>query len=188
MTKQIHNLDLEVVMPRPARYLYRVAAFVIDLTIFALYLSILVAISNIGLTELLLQLYPPLFEQPLVFDLLAFVLVILPLVLYFSLFEQSSWQGTIGKRLMKLRVENLNGSKVSLRQSLGRTALKFAPWQLAHTSVFQVMLGPEGNQPVFMGISILAQAIVLFYAVSVAVNKQHRSIYDRVSGTIVVKN
>ena len=174
-------------MAKPARHLSRIGALIIDLSLFAVYLSILVAISLAGLSEGLLQIYPSFFDQPLAFDLLALVVVILPLVLYFALLEASPWQGTVGKRILKIKVEDLKGQRMGLGQSLTRTALKFLPWQLAHTAVFQIMLGPQSRHLLFMVISILAQAVVLIYIISAAVSKEHQSLYDRAVGSVVVK-
>lgn len=56
-----------------------------------------------------------------------FLLVALPVVLlcgllYFALCESSSWQGTPGKRLLGLRVTDLQGRRISLGRASGRFA------------------------------------------------------------------
>jgi len=164
----------------------RIAAFVIDLGFFALYALLLAILSFAGLRQAIMQVFPTLFEEPLAFDLLAFSLLVLPFTLYYTLLEQSPWQGTIGKRIMKLKVVTAQGSRIGFARSLVRNAFKFLPWQLAHTAVFHIMLGPESAQPLFMGLSIFAQFIVLAYVLYAIFNKHHQSIYDRIADTYVV--
>ena len=40
--------------------------------------------------------------------------------LYYAILESSSWQGTIGKKILNLRVVNSDGSKISFGQASGR--------------------------------------------------------------------
>jgi len=44
--------------------------------------------------------------------------------LYFSIFESSSMQATLGKRALGLRVTDLNGDRISFLRALGRWAAK----------------------------------------------------------------
>ena len=43
---------------------------------------------------------------------------------YGALMESSSWQGTLGKLVMGLRVESVTGARLSLARALGRNAVK----------------------------------------------------------------
>jgi uncharacterized RDD family membrane protein YckC len=70
-----------------------------------------------------------------------FMLVALPAVLfcgwiYFALCESSSWQGTPGKRLLGLRVTNLNGRPISFGRAsgrfLGRIVTGFVPFGIGY--------------------------------------------------------
>lgn len=172
-------------MLAPATYWKRIAAFSIDLTLFAIYLLILGALSLAGLKDSLEQVFPTLYLNPLTFDIFAFITTILPLLTYFSFLEQSSWQGTVGKRIMKIRVVSLTGSRIGCANALLRSGLKFLPWQLAHTAVFHIILRPE-TQNFFLYISVLAQALVLANILTAILGRKHQSIYDRISGTRVV--
>jgi uncharacterized RDD family membrane protein YckC len=53
---------------------------------------------------------------------------------YFALMESSHWQGTVGKRLMEIRVTDLNGARISFGRATGRYFLKAV-------SSFEFMLG-----------------------------------------------
>lgn len=164
------------------------AAFFIDLLVFALYLAVLGFLSLAGMQDGLEQVFPGLFQNPIAFDFLAFITVVLPFAICSALLEHSSWQGTPGKRFLKIRVVTMAGGKLKLIQSLLRSGLKFLPWQLAHTAVFQILLGPESLQPLFLGLSILAQGLVVANIIAAFLNKRHQSFYDRISGTWVTKN
>lgn len=43
---------------------------------------------------------------------------------YFALMESSRWQGTIGKQLMRIKVTDLNGARISFGRATGRYFLK----------------------------------------------------------------
>src|SRR5580765_4463929 len=53
---------------------------------------------------------------------------------YFALMDSSRWQGTIGKRLMRIKVTDLNGARISFGRATGRYFLKMV-------SSFEFMLG-----------------------------------------------
>lgn len=45
---------------------------------------------------------------------------IIPGWLYFALCESSSWQGTVGKKLLELRLTDMNGQRINFAQATGR--------------------------------------------------------------------
>ena len=45
---------------------------------------------------------------------------ILGLWLYFAIMESSAWQGTVGKKVLGLRVTDLNGNRISFGRATGR--------------------------------------------------------------------
>src|SRR5262249_7186149 len=53
---------------------------------------------------------------------------------YFTLMESSHWQATLGKRLMGIRVTDMNGARISFGRATGRYFLK-------SVSSFEFMLG-----------------------------------------------
>ena len=70
-------------------------------------------------------------------------------MLYFAVSEASPWQATLGKRALSIRVATHGaGGRLSFRRTLLRAALKFAPWELAHTVLWRVEGWPlESPQP-----------------------------------------
>ena len=77
-------------------------------------------------------------ENPLLADLLAFITLVLPVILYFSLQESSPKQATWGKNKTGLRVVNANGGTLTQRQAFVRSLIKMIPWQIAHTCLFHI--------------------------------------------------
>jgi uncharacterized RDD family membrane protein YckC len=70
----------------------------------------------------------------------AFVLAIIVLVfaapwLYYALLESSSWQGTVGKKILNLKVTDMAGNPVSFGRASGRFFAKFI------TGLIPLMIG-----------------------------------------------
>lgn len=118
-------------------------------------------------------------------DILAFVTLVLPVILYFSFQEGSSRQATIGKRRMGLKVIDSQGNRMSFGRALLRSVLKFLPWQLAHTAIFQIRYGNDSGN--IFGLSIVAQLLVIIYLLSIWLDKQRRAPYDFLAGSRVTR-
>jgi uncharacterized RDD family membrane protein YckC len=125
-----------------------------------------------------------LLSSPLAVDALSFVVLVLPVILYFALQEGSSHQATFGKHRMKLKVVNLQGSRLRPWQTLLRSVLKFLPWQLAHTSVINMWLGNQAL--IFMVGALAAQGLVIIYMLGIWLNRKHQAPYDLAAGTCVI--
>lgn len=52
------------------------------------------------------------------------LLPVLVVALYFVLLESSAWQGTIGKRVLAMKIEHLNGSRISIIDASLRYVIK----------------------------------------------------------------
>jgi uncharacterized RDD family membrane protein YckC len=123
------------------------------------------------------------------FDLLAFVTLVLPVMLYFAVSEASPWQATWGKRRADLRVISSTGGRLTIGRSMLRSALKFLPWQMAHTCLFHVPGWPLA--PVAPPMWVTAGFVLCFVLVGVYLSglflaPAHRTLYDRAAGSHVV--
>jgi NAD(P)-dependent dehydrogenase (short-subunit alcohol dehydrogenase family) len=78
---------------------------------------------------------------------LSFLLVTMPVSLYFVLSEACSRQATWGKCKVGLRVIRSDGTGMGVSRSLGRTALKFVAWELAHFLIWQVRFAGASADP-----------------------------------------
>lgn len=77
-------------------------------------------------------------------DTLAFDL---PVIAYFALCEATLWEATPGKRRRGLRVVTTAGERATLTQAAARIALKFLPWEIAHTSLWHTPAGRATPDP-----------------------------------------
>src|SRR5690625_2899891 len=107
----------------------RMLAFLIDYVMIALY-----AVVGVGTISVIFknELEPFVTSTPLLGQLIGFVTLTLPVMLYFMLSEYSSRQATVGKKIARLRVATNNGTRITLLQVLIRTVVKFLPWEIAH--------------------------------------------------------
>ncbi|MEO8955997.1 MAG: RDD family protein [Ktedonobacteraceae bacterium] len=167
----------------------RIGAFLLDYLIITAYIALLV-IVGVGLGFGPLQsVFQVMFSNPNSSEVSAFLLLVLPVILYFALFEHSSWQATWGKRKMGLRVIDTHGARLSLSRSLVRSLLKFVPWELTHACLWRIPgwpLAPTSPSPLITAGLVLVWLLIGAYLVSILVRKKHQSLYDWIAGTYVV--
>jgi uncharacterized RDD family membrane protein YckC len=159
----------------------RLFASAIDFSLIAVYILIL---GGLGFGTMRLTSELDLLKSRWTMDLFAFLVLILPVVLYFALQEGSLRQATLGKRKVGIKVVNAHGQRLSWRQALVRSTIKFLPWQLAHTCVIQIWFGQTSNWLVIG--SLLAQGLVVISVLSILVSQKHRAPYDWLSGSYVI--
>lgn len=156
-------------------------AFAFDFLFVAAYILVLVGLG-VGTSRITSELV--VVASPWTMDLFAFLVLILPVILYFALQEGSQRQATWGKHKVGIKVVNAQGQKLSGRQALIRSAVKFFPWQLAHTCVIQIWFGR--TSPWLTIGALLAQVLVVTYVLSIMISKAHRAPYDWLSGADVI--
>jgi uncharacterized RDD family membrane protein YckC len=175
---------------RPASPGRRLVAFLLDLIPIAGYVLALIGLG-IGVTAVVgpLEEISPLFASPVFRDVLAFLVLVLPVMLYFTIQESSSRRATWGKRKAGIRVVNAGGETLSRKRALVRAALKLLPWQIAHTSIFHIEglpFPPADPSGIVMAGFVLAYLLAGIYVVSMLVSRQHRTPYDWAAGSYVV--
>ena len=78
--------------------------------------------------------------------------------LYFALCESSTWQGTVGKKLLELRVTDMNSQRISFAKATGRHFGK-----------------------------ILSALILLIGFIMIAFTEQKQGLHDILAGTLVLR-
>ncbi len=118
--------------------------------------------------------------------------VVLPVWLYFSLSEASTWQATIGKRLLGLHVTNANGKRIGLAHSFLRSFLKLIPWNFVHIGILVpastgiILLGQlPSSMEWWWSFLITADVLTLLYLITPLFTGGRRSLYDLIYGTRV---
>lgn len=172
----------------PASAWARIRAFAWDYLAIVAYL---VSLSSLGAWLTLGPLkdsWAALMSTPTRVDLMAFLVSVLPVTLYFAISE-SSRGATWGKHKVGLRVCTADGSTPPLRQTLIRAAVKFLPWQLAHTAMLHIPgfpLAPVELPTWTMAVLALVWSLVALYLVGLTRFMQGQTLYDRLSGVVVV--
>lgn len=168
----------------------RLLAFALDYIVISVYLGLLVALGALLAHTPLGPSFRALFADPNSAELTAFALLVVPVLLYFALFESSRWQATWGKRVCGLRVVTEKGAPVGFPRALARNALKLVPWELTHACLWRIPGWPFAPETpplwVDMGL-ILVWVIVAIYAISLAISPTRQTLYDRLAGVRVLQ-
>jgi uncharacterized RDD family membrane protein YckC len=163
--------------------LRRLSAWLIDYFLVAIYMGIIffvVFVVTGGRLEI------PGVATPGARQLLGAATLTIPVLLYFALCEASSRQGTIGKQATRLRVTGRNHERIGLARSLVRSALKFTPWEIAHTAIHRIPMSGDIPWPVWAGL-VVSMLLALVY-LGALFTGQGRPLYDVIAGTRVVED
>lgn len=121
-------------------------------------------------------------------QLAGFLLVTLPVSLYFAIGDSTLFKGTYGKRKMRIQVVDVHAQPTGILRSAVRVIFKFLPWELSHFLVYRLVSLGENEFPVFlMLIGSLVYLLIFIYILTAIFSKENRSLYDRLSGTKVIR-
>jgi len=191
MNTMATNFDTNSIDIQYAGFAKRLKAFAFDYLIIFAYIVVLFGVNfGIILSAGRLEEVSPLFASPVVKDSIAFLTLILPVVLYFTLQESSPRQVTWGKRKAGIRVVDAQGGALTRKQAFVRSLVKLLPWQIAHTSIYHIEGFPFAPvEPALMVIVgfVLAYGLVGIYVASALISKKHRTPYDWAAGSYVIE-
>jgi uncharacterized RDD family membrane protein YckC len=141
--------------PAYAGFWWRFLAYLVDAALMSVVFLPLGVIVGMGLAassgDVNSQLFPA-----INFGLNGFEILLM--WLYYAFFESSSWQGTIGKKVVGLRVTDMNGNRTSFRRATGR----------------------------YFGM-ILSGMICFIGWLMIAFTEKKQGLHDLLAGTLVVK-
>lgn len=123
-------------------------------------------------------------------QMMGFAVLTLPVVAYFIISERCCYGATLGKRVESLQVAPIGAKDLSWSRVIVRNAVKFLPWELAHTAVYQLMAALQrGTEPSMRVMSLLLAANVLpiLYLVVISMRRDRRGPHDMIAGTMVVR-
>ena len=126
------------------------------------------------------------FGNPWTGQITGFFTMTLPVTLYFALFESSSYQATWGKRWQGIKVIYNDGKRLSRGRAVGRTALKFIPWELAHTCIWQLQFNGQKLSPIIFTGLALVWVLAGIYALTLLTSSKKQALYDQLINTYVV--
>ncbi len=166
---------------------WRIAAFAFDYLVIAVYLVVLVLLgwsSRFAFPTAMTFM----FSQRVSAQFVGFLLITLPVTLYFAFGESSLKQASWGKQRMGLKVVNVQGRQLSFIHALARNLLKFVPWELAHTCIWSLAFS-YGNPPLWINAGFIAVYLLVgMNLLSIFFSKTHQSLYDFATSTYVVKS
>lgn len=172
-----------------ASLLRRLAAFAVDYAVLSVYLAALTLVA-VGLGTGPGSLPTRAFSDPLRAQLVGMAVLTLPVVLYFTVGEASSWRATPGKRVLGLRVVDVDGGRLPWTRALLRTALKFVPWEVAHTCLWRIPGWPAEVEAVPVGVIaglVAVWLLVGWYVAAALRSDARRTPYDRAAAARVVR-
>jgi len=168
-----------------APYKIRIYAFLIDYLVIIVY-----GVFVVGTISIIFRSHvSPLFlNSPVTAELTGFIMITLPVSLYFALSESSKWQGTFGKRKMGVRVANDVGDRIGISRSIFRTTIKFLPWEIAHFGIWRLILTTHYSEMTILIILSIVNIAILIYLITPLTNKSRKNVYDWIAGTKVVQS
>lgn len=169
-----------------ASFWQRIKAFAIDYEGIALYLGFILGLFVfINYSTNIVQ---RLFTDRVRAQTLAFLVVDFPITLYFAIGESSVRQATRGKQRLGLKVGDHNGNRISFSRALTRTLLKFIPWELSHTLIWEIYFSTKLD-PTLINIGfVLVYILIGLNIASLVISKTKQTLYDFLAGTYVGEN
>ncbi|MDN3015597.1 RDD family protein [Paenibacillus sp. BSR1-1] len=162
----------------------RIVAFLWDYVMILGYLLLLFVLSFFA-RPLLIPLFT---ANSMSAEITGFLLITLPVYLYFSISEGRKSHATWGKRKMGIVVMGVDGRSIGLRRSLVRSAIKFAPWELSHFTIWHIVI-PSNFPDYLINILLLTvYGLVFINLVSPLMNKNKQTVYDILAQTVVRYN
>ncbi|MDF2670863.1 MAG: hypothetical protein K0R67_3169 [Paenibacillus sp.] len=167
-----------------ATFIQRLKAFLLDYMLILLYLGLVVVIS-VFIFPQIQQLFT---HSPILSQLYGFLIVTLPITLYFVIMDCRLGGQSFGKRKLNIRVVAQSGQPLSVPHSLVRTVIKFTPWELSHFLIHR--LTALGEQPVPVGtimIGVLVYGSIFTFILTAIFSREKRALYDMIVRTRVVR-
>lgn len=163
----------------------RLLAFALDYIIISAYLVVLVILGVVIARTPAGPGFRALFDDPNSAEATAFLLLVVPVLLYFAIFESSRWQATWGKRVLGLREVTTSDERAGFLRALWRNALKLLPWELTHACLWRIPGWPFDPQtpPLWINVGlILVWVIVVVYVASLLFSRTGQTLYDHLAG------
>jgi uncharacterized RDD family membrane protein YckC len=130
-----------------------------------------------------------LMSSPVRAQVVIFLILTLPIIMYFAVLEATAAAGSVGKRRLGLRVVRTSGERVGFLRSLVRSALKFLPWELAHTCLWRIEGWPARTAELSPGVIagfVSVWVLVAAYLITMRFSTDRRTPYDQISDCVVV--
>ena len=138
-----------------ATFLLRFKAFMFDYILIFVYLSLLVVVNVFILPSLQSWFIGSLY----IAQFAGFLMVTLPISLYFIIFDSVLGKQSYGKRKVGIKVVTNQGESPSVILSIVRVALKFLPWELSDFLTYRLASIGNTEVPLSVILSIVRVAL-----------------------------
>jgi uncharacterized RDD family membrane protein YckC len=173
--------------PMPAALPRRAGAFALDYLLIAAWLVVVVGLGVVARAAVP-RLTATIFSDPIAAEAVGFLLLTLPVGLYFALSEAGPSGATWGKRRMGIGVVAAAGEPPSIGRSVLRTTLKLLPWELAHAVIWRFAIPGSASEALLDAGLVLVWILIGANLVSLLVDASRRTLYDRLSCTRVISS
>jgi uncharacterized RDD family membrane protein YckC len=109
----------------------------------------------------------------------------LPFLIYFAWTQSSAKQATLGMRLLKIKVADLENRRISFRTAILRSAIMLIPFELNHAIMFHLASFDSPPTLIYWVASGFVWILMMVYLVSIFVTKHSQSIHDVMISTVV---
>jgi uncharacterized RDD family membrane protein YckC len=156
----------------------RFTALLIDYLLLAIYAGVLFLFSPI---------LGPLFQKSAgQSEFLGIVLLVIPVFLYFFIFEASYLKATPGKLFFHIKVIKIDGTNFNYKNSLIRSLVKLIPWEIAHFAIWQLVFSNSGFSSIAKFLLVISNILLVLYTAFPFFNKKSRAIHDFAAHTMLV--
>ncbi len=164
----------------PASRFKRFIAYIIDAIILGIFSWIVLIIIAIGASKI----------NELDIFMLNFSLIFYPVLwLYYAFFESSLWQASLGKRLLKIYVSDLDNQKINFATAFTRAFLWILP--LLPIAILQItstsMEDYHAKLSTYWWLSLICGIIYIIEFIPVFFTKERWTLYDIFTSTRVNK-
>ncbi|WP_227396243.1 RDD family protein [Jeotgalibacillus aurantiacus] len=121
-------------------------------------------------------------------QLAGFLIVTLPVSLYFAVSDSRLVGQTFGKRKTNIQAVDHHGQPLTFLHSFIRVLLKFLPWELSHFLVYRLVLLGDSPMPVsytILGITIYG--LMFTYILTAVFTPKKQTLYDLLTRSRVVR-
>lgn len=133
----------------------RFIALLIDYLLLAMYAGVLFLFSPI---------LGPLFQKSAwQSEFFGIVLLVIPVFMYFFIFEASYLKATPGKLFFHIKVIKIDGTNFNYKNSLVRSLVKFIPWEIAHFAIWQLVFTNSDFSFIAKYLLVITNILVVLY-------------------------
>lgn len=129
------------------------------------------------------------FQDPWNMEFYVLTTISLPVYLYFAYLDSKAGRGTLGKRLMHLKVvSSKDEQRLNLGTSLIRAVLKLLPWELIHIGIiFPTPLYYQENGKIRI-LTYIGIGLFVIYVFGAIFHSKKQTLYDLILQTKVNKD